>query len=177
MTIKQPAGPHPIPWLTTSEWAEVQLSVNQICSSLGEKAVQIQELVQNIQHNYVDIDSRMEQLCADTCIDCQQVCCRTATVWYDLRDLLYIKLADGVIPERQVHRGGDFSCVNLGKNGCLIPRNRRPFICTWYICADQKVVLASLESGGSYGRLSLLIAETQESRKRLERLCIDIVCS
>lgn len=166
-----------IPWQKKSDWTEVQLSVRKICGRLGMQEERARELAQNIQGNYKLIDASMEELCAATCISCEAVCCSRATVWYDLRDLLFLYLVSREMPEQQVLRREGRSCANLGPAGCVIPRSKRPFICTWYICAVQKKVLESVPESKPAVHPYQLIAEIQTARKLLESLCIAAVCS
>jgi len=89
-----------------------------------------------------------------------------ATVWYDLKDLLVIYLSTGGLPERQIFRDEAKACCHLTVSGCRLSRSERPFICTWYICAEQKkLLLARLDPEQS---LSAKIEKIKELRNNLE---------
>lgn len=162
-----------IPWQNREQWMELQLSIERICEGIGEDTQAITGLTENIRTSYSAVDAQLQELCEKTCSLCSDVCCMRATVWYEIRDLLYLQLAGKSFQENQVSRESDGRCCFLLDNGCSLPRDERPFICTWYICAAQKALLQ--EQGEAGDLLISRIGEIQESRKNLEEKCIQAV--
>lgn len=175
MASKTSPSQNRIPWQGANVWSEVLLSVRHICESLGERKAHIRAIAQQIRLGYLALDGEMEKLCDETCANCREICCLQATVWYDLRDMLFLQLSSGTLPLQQISRKPDRSCANLGPEGCRVPRSERPFICTWYICRNQKEVLSVLSDGEPAGNIHARIVEMQEARKLLEKECIEAV--
>ncbi len=167
------AGQAMIPWQNKQQWVELQFAIEQMCRRLGDERSVIMELVESIKATFLAVDNQLQTLCEKTCISCRDVCCMRATVWYETKDLLYMQLAGYSLQENQVRRENDGTCCFLGENGCSLPRDERPFICTWYICADQK---AMLNDQGEAGRLLVSrIEHIKQSRKLLEEKCFQAV--
>lgn len=170
---KNVAGQAMIPWQNREQWMELQLSIERICAGLGDDAPVIMDLVETISTTYSVVDSQLQALCEQTCGLCSDICCMRATVWYEIRDLLYLQLAGKALQENQVKREPDRRCCFLLEDGCSLSRDERPFICTWYICADQKALLKN--QGETGDMLISCIEKIQESRKILEEKCFQAV--
>ncbi len=177
-TENVPLSRNRLMWQDDEIWLQVEYSVRQICSSLGKQNGIIRAVAEDIAAGYAAIDSNLERLCGQTCACCRDVCCMKATVWYDLRDLLFLYLFSGSLPATQIHRNSDHSCSHLSLAGCLLARHDRPFICTWYICSMQKSLLETQVERSCGIFISQKISEIQRQRKLLEDLCIAAVtCS
>jgi len=161
-----------VPWTSAESWTQVVSSIDKTIAAMGmDDLAPLRILAQQIGQNYRDLEAILEKACHLSCPSCADVCCTRATVWYDLKDLLVIYLNTGSFPDRQIHRPPSRSCCNLGPSGCRLIRSDRPFICTWYICPDQKIVLdglPSIEQG--YGGPSVFstLKKIKTSRKALE---------
>ncbi len=153
-----------IPWVHGYDWEQVTQSIIKSASSRKERSRHLQTLAGEIAEIYKNIDNDIEKVSQKTCPSCSDVCCMRATVWYDLKDLLYIYYSSGELPLEQIYRRDDGSCCHLSTHGCILKRSLRPFICTWYICPTQK-----REMGGG-GKLVMSIDKVKELRKRLEKL-------
>lgn len=130
-----------VPWAGQESWAEMVGSIAATISDLGPEAATLKSLAKQIVYEYNALDEVMEGLCLRSCPGCLDVCCNRATVWYDLKDLLALYLSSGIFPARQIYRRADNSCCYLSPSGCCLARSERPFICTWYICPEQKMFL------------------------------------
>ncbi|MDJ0781455.1 MAG: hypothetical protein QNJ22_05755 [Desulfosarcinaceae bacterium] len=91
----------------------------------------------------VSLDPPMTALAQATCPDCVDPCCRRATLWYDLADLLAIGFLGLPWPPGQPMRSVGAPCRYLGPGGCRLARLHRPWICTWYLCPRQRSMLNS----------------------------------
>ncbi len=151
-----------IPWIHGYDWEQVSTSIAKALAAMGDEVEPLKKTAQQIRTEYEKIEDELDLICKKTCISCLEVCCMHATVWYDLRDLLYLYLVEGKLPERQMHRLNDGSCCMLTRTGCKVGRSRRPFICIWYICSSQKEFLSQ------YPSVSVGIKQIQDLRKQLE---------
>jgi len=157
---------HQIPWIHGYDWLQVTSLIARTVSIMGPEVQTLKGLALDISLEYQGVDSQMEALCEKSCISCTDICCMRATVWYDLKDLLVIYLSTGGLPERQIFRDEAKACCHLTVSGCRLSRSERPFICTWYICAEQKKLLrARLDPEQS---LSAKIEKIKELRNNLE---------
>jgi len=164
------------PWEYPEEWSQVELSIRQARSAMTSPPAELNTLTQQIATGYAEIENELNRLCHLSCICCITPCCTKATVWYDLKDLLFIFFYSGAFPTRQIFRTSEGCCCNLTSSGCRIIRPDRPFICSWYICATQKQIL----TGESVNELNIdllsSITEMKWARKELETIFINTAC-
>ena len=156
-----------IPWQEREGWSQVELSIACTLARLGPERSGLEAMAREIAGGYDLLDELLDPLCARTCGGCRGVCCTMATVWYDLRDLLVLALTPGGLPDRQIDRDGEGRCRHLSPTGCRLPRRRRPFICTWYICATQREDLAARPTGDG-GAITAAISCLRTMRNELE---------
>ena len=171
-----------IPWESEEAWAQVVLSISKTMSALsansavGSETTTIQLLAQQIVQAYAEVETVLERVCLASCTTCADVCCSRATVWYDLKDLLIVYLNTSTFPDRQIYRLSDHSCCNLTPVGCRLNRSDRPFLCTWYICPDQKKVLEGLPDSDKRLAVFRAINKIKTARKDLEQEYAKAVC-
>jgi hypothetical protein len=163
-----------IPWQDQQEWSQVVVSITTAVSGLGGEVENLREKVRQIEDWYAELDVLLDNLGAITCCSCTTICCTIATVWYDLRDLLFLYLADNRLPQQQITRNADRIYVHLTPYGCSLNRRERPFICTWYICAAQKDALMRQHHGAGK-EIFAFIAKVKTARKDLENRFVDAV--
>lgn len=163
-----------IPWQEEQEWAQMVMSITTAVAGLGKEVEDLREIANQIAAWYVKLDDLLDNLGAITCCHCTKICCTMATIWYDLRDLLFLYLADNQLPRRQITRNPDRTCVHLTPMGCRLSRRERPFICTWYICAAQKEALMR-QHNGAEKEIFALIAQLKTARIELENRFIAAV--
>lgn len=119
------------------------------------------------------LDRPMDALSRVTCPTCEDPCCRRATLWYDFVDLLVMGSTCQPWPPGQPMTVVGAQCRYLGPTGCRLPRIRRPWICTWYLCPRQT---AHLEATWPSQRVAItrMIAGVKQLRKALEDAFIDV---
>ncbi len=109
----------------------------------------------------------MDELCARTCPKCPEPCCQVAKLWFDFRDLIFLHLNEIHIPDSQPLAHYDDTCRYLGPRGCVLPRQSRPWICTYYLCAVQTARLRK-KSRVQLRELDRLLEKIKRNRKKLE---------
>lgn len=158
-----------IPWVHGYEWEKMLQATTTAVASLGtEEISQFKEIASDIANYYKGVAIELDVLAARSCAFCEDSCCERATVWYDLKDLLYIYFYTGDFPSRQIYRREGTRCCNLELSGCQLHRTLRPFICTWYLCAVQKNILQ--QSSARPITLTREIEKIKLLRKKLGRL-------
>lgn len=162
-----------VPWIHQADWEEMLRFAGNICEGLGESGVEVMRHIKDITAVYENLETSLDRLCGATCPVCEDVCCTKATVWYDQRDIIVYHLATGSFPLQQVSRSVTGACCHLGANGCRLPRLKRPFICTWYICGAQ-VAMLRRESSGPDVNILEQINQIKDTRKRIEAICMQL---
>jgi len=128
------------------------------------------KLAGDIQRALIGIFPMLEDLCRQTCPWCPDPCCLNARLWFDFKDILFLYLTDQGLPQRQPCSHRNQPCSYLGPKGCRIPRLRRPFVRTWFICPTQKAILQrpGLKSAAT---LQAAIERIKTMRKQLASEC------
>ncbi|MCD4677232.1 MAG: hypothetical protein K8S18_14745 [Desulfobacula sp.] len=131
-----------IPWCSAEEWNQVVMSIKTIDMRNRDRLQNIYEMAAKIRQKFDEISEPIETLCSLTCVDCEDICCVRATIWFDLKDLLFIYFGLNRFPEAQIVKKKDGNrekaCCYFSEKGCTLERVERPFICTWYFCPAQK---------------------------------------
>ncbi len=165
------------PWSLKTEWDQVFLSIKRIEKIHGKRCDYLYDTAKDIRLKYEEISDSIEMVCSHTCVDCEDICCIRATIWFDLKDLLYMYFGLKKFPESQVEKqmkeNKKNACCNFTKNGCFLNRFERPFVCTWYFCPTQTQYLNS-----RHPELKQTIGQTlqdiKELRNRMEEEFIKI---
>lgn len=165
-----------IPWTSEKDWTQAVFSIRNNISVLSAKSAgnpdiaAIWSLAEQINKVYTVIDRSLEGICHTTCPQCVNVCCVRATVWYDMKDLVFIYLNTGSFPEKQITRQPDKTCCNLTLSGCRLKRSARPFICTWYICPEQNNALQQLPDSNAGSTVLHAILQIKTARRELDQM-------
>jgi hypothetical protein len=162
------------PWRNDQLWQVADNTLYYLMYLHGHQLDQVKETAGSIKGQIESIDGMLDWLCKKTCAQCSSPCCLVADVSYDFKDLLFIHLTEQENPPGQPRRKSHDACRYLGDTGCLIPRLERPWICTWYICAEQKNYLAGFYKTSRKQLLSV-IEQVKMLRKQMEDLFVTIV--
>ena len=154
-----------IPWTDPDEFNRVLSALSFLDSRLGPKLDPVRETACRIYNSLENADSGIDRLCQVSCPECQDNCCKRATIWYDLRDLLCLHFGPARLPECQIFRintpkGRD--CSRLTPKGCGLPRTERPFVCTWYFCPAQKLIPQYLSVVNEIDQIKQLRSEMED---------------
>ncbi len=161
---------HIVPWQNASEWNEIGLFFRRVDRAHQGDFNRVRKTVKTIFTLYESLSGPMDELCALTCPDCRDSCCKRATVWYDFKDLVFFFYAFGRMPESQVCKipleNQGTGCCHLACRGCRLLRQQRPFICSWYICAAQSRLIQAhpLE----YRQVPEIVAQIKTFRNSME---------
>ena len=136
-----------IPWQNQKQWQALTPFFDTIRNLHHKDLNPVYQQADTIRQLFISLSRPMDELCAVTCIHCQDICCKKATIWFDFKDLLYLYFAFGRLPDTQISKNkdrvGHCQCCHFSNTGCLLSRLERPFVCTWYLCPDQKQALMS----------------------------------
>ncbi len=159
-------------WQEQEDWSQIEPFLLASCENM-EGLDCLQKLAETIAEGLARLDGPLQSLCGVTCSDCDDNCCVRATIWYDLKDLLFLFFHRGTLPRQQIIRSKSRSCPNLTSQGCRLPRLDRPFVCTWYLCPRQKELLSETGEKSILLELVKTIQHIQLTRKTLEDIFAD----
>ena len=167
-------GPTMPPWSTPLLWQEINQSLAIHLRLHHDHLIRARISARLIQKNFQRLFPLMEDLCLKVCLICKEKCCRHAKPWYDFRDLIYLHLCELDPPNAQPIGHVNNSCRYLTSDGCGLPREIRPWICTWYICPDQNNILKM----GPYTQnqaINSTLLQIKSQRKTLENEFIQAI--
>lgn len=156
-----------IPWTSAAAWQECRLSLQKTIAASRADLQDALALAERIAHRYALVGDLFEAITEHTCAVCPNPCCLDARVWLDFKDLLLLHLNGHPLPPAQLRQGWRDPCRYLTAHGCTLPRAARPWVCTWYICPDQRRVLKRDIPDG-LERLARWWPEIAILRKRME---------
>jgi hypothetical protein len=68
------------------------------------------------------------------CPSCGKVCCIDRHGRYEDADLSFILALDELPAGKHPANDDTMPCRHLSREGCMLPRWKRPYRCTWYFC-------------------------------------------
>jgi len=156
-----------------AEWREVNASLGWLLDRHANKRRPLEKMAAEIDAQCQALYPVMDRLCSETCPWCPDPCCLKAKIRWDLRDLLKLHLTGAPLPLAQPLDARTHSCRYLGPRGCLLARNLRPWICSWYVCPTQ---MARIDSDKLMRRTELesAILSIKKLRNELEAAFIRI---
>jgi len=161
-----------IPWCSAEEWNQVVLSIKRVDGLYGGKLDRVYDTAIKIRQKFEELSGPTGEICSHTCVYCEDVCCVRATIWYDLKDLLYIYFGLNTFPESQIIKklkgNRQRICCHLSEKGCMLSRIERPFVCTWYFCSVQKKYLA-LHHYKTKESVDKILMDIKDLRNKMEK--------
>ncbi len=164
------AGP---PWAAPDQWAEANAALLRLCDGLAARGSPARSLAAELAGALIALGPAMERLCAATCPRCIEPCCLRARVWLDFADLLFMHLSGQALPVAQLRAAPEEACRYLGAKGCGLPRLSRPWVCTWYLCPEQKQRMAAW-SEGEKKEVEQGLEKIKRLRKEMEGEAVEV---
>lgn len=161
-------------WIDARLWREANLSLFHSLCAQEPDLEPARRRAQRMEALLEFVIPVMEELCEETCPDCSDPCCVRARARFELADLIFLHLADQALPLTQAGPEGHATCRHLGKQGCLLPRLSRPWICRWYLCPRQKRLLRHYPASGQR-RFELALTRIRSLRRDLEDAFIQAI--
>lgn len=162
------------PWQTREQWQAANAVLRYLMARHAGRLDAVCEAAGNLRYEFSALYPLLDGLCELTCPDCRAPCCQAADPRFDLRDLIFIHLTGAAIPIGQPRGEGFTVCQYLGPFGCILPRESRPWICTWYVCPRQTKLIGG-EYRGIYRKLQIFIQNIKSYRKQLEERWIELM--
>jgi len=161
------AGPPVLPWNSIPLWQAANRSLAQAVGRHRPRLAPAMALAGEAFALLGQLAPVMTALGNLTCSRCLSPCCEQARVWFDFRDLLYLHLTGQPRPPAQLREDLHDPCRYLGAAGCRLPRQLRPWVCTWYLCPSQTTLLGR---GGRHplGLVRRQLGAVAELRREME---------
>ena len=164
------------PWRSVFAWQSANTCLDYHLNRHYQDLYPATQISRNIRNRLESIFDALDELGRITCTRCPEICCLSASPWYDLRDLVYLHLNQLPIPLSQTISGIRETCCYISDRGCTLPRIIRPWICTWYLCPTQTACTRKSNDGRPQ-TLSRTLEEVKTLRKDLEDEFIRVVTS
>ena len=162
------------PWGSNPAWQEANRSfdihIDHYHVELGPAMI----IAREIRCRLTLIFPILNVLCLSTCRYCPEPCCRTASPWYDFRDLLFLHLNLLEIPRFQPIHAYTDTCCFLSPRGCTLSRISRPWICTWYLCPTQTANLKQ-KKRRQWETLHRTVTAIKKKREQVEAEYIRVI--
>ena len=162
------------PWGSIAAWQEANRSIDFHLKRYSPRLMPVMQSARETRRRLESIFLSLNDLCLMTCPRCPDVCCLSASPWYDLRDLIFLHLNQLSIPLTQPISGFKETCCYLSHKGCTLPRIIRPWICTWYLCPPQTANVKD-RNPDRWQTLSRVLGEIKACRKKLEDEFIRVI--
>ena len=135
--MQEPAA-YDLPWSTAVLWRTANETIATTLDRHHGALKPVIDLAYRIRERLEALEEPISRLCNQTCSRCRAICCCHAHAYFDFKDLIFLHMGDVGLPAGQTLGRTHQTCRYLAADGCRLPRIQRPFICTWYLCADQK---------------------------------------
>jgi len=162
------------PWGTIPAWQEANNSIELHIKRYYPQLRPAIQIAQKTRSCLESIFPSLDDLCLNTCPRCPDVCCLSASPWYDLRDLIFLHFNQLSIPLSQTISSSEETCRYQNHKGCSLPRIARPWICTWYLCPAQTANLKE-RTINRWQALSRVLGKIKAHRKKMEDEFIRII--
>jgi hypothetical protein len=106
---------------------------------------------------------------AAVCPSCEKVCCIDRHGSYEPEDHVFLMALGEEPPGRAPKKNDTEPCRYLTPRGCLLPRWKRPYRCTWYFCPG---LLEAMPRGNprGYRRFLAALGGLMALRQRLQEM-------
>ena len=164
-----------LPWSAPADWLAANESLSYLVKRHANRLECAQSHAKSILSAFESLFIPMDALCRETCPWCPEPCCLSAKVWIGFQDLVFLYLTGYGGPERQLLGSYSDTCRYLSPKGCTLERQRRPWVCTWYLCPTQKAALRRVGGTGLL-RFERLFGIIKTARLRMEDAFIRAIC-
>jgi len=154
-------------WKRPALWRAANAALDYLIDRHADSLGPVRSVAQELRDGLLCLFPTLDSLCERTCPECQTPCCRVADARFDLRDLIFTHLVGIAVPPGQPRSDGNSVCRYLGPHGCLLPRLSRPWICTWYLCPQQKRLFVQSDPY-RFAQFKASIGRIKLCRKQLE---------
>lgn len=122
---------------------------------------------QGLKETFLELDPLIDELTANVCPYCGNVCCANRHGFPEYADVITMIAMGEELPPYDLHVDERAICQFLAQNGCVLPRYRRPYRCTWYFCDPM---LLEVDTGPIKRYREFLRLVTQLGERRGELL-------
>ncbi len=131
-----------------------------------EKIKEIRNIAREVARVQTEIRDLIDSITHHICPSCEASCCKMMPVdgWFTENDYFVFRVLHDAPFDVRKSGDGDMGCRFLGPEGCLLPRDIRPFPCVKVNCA---ALVKELELHGDKARVDALIEEMDALQKQI----------
>ncbi len=151
------------------DWEAFRRLLSQVDLAIQEGGAysrMIRDLGAQVLETFEALDPLIQELTSRVCPYCGTVCCINRHGLPDLDDVVVIRAMGLDLPSYDLSRRGADICQFIGPKGCVLPRARRPYRCTWYFCDPLRLQWELLPLA-SYRAIEAGLVELAGARQRL----------
>ncbi len=136
--------------------------------------------LQTIAHKIAAVQCSMRDLLdgitSGVCASCEHPCCQCMPVdgWFTESDYFIFRMLYEAPFNLRVPHDSETGCSFLGSQGCVLPKDIRPYPCVKVNC---KVVTQQLEAGGKAGQFNRLYDELGSLQEQVWSLLSEFLSS
>jgi hypothetical protein len=130
------------------------------CTEIRQSAAEIRALIEAVSRD-------IERHTAAVCTGCSSVCCIHRHSRYDRSDGIFLAALGLDVPEYDSDTEDTAPCRFLGARGCILPRSRRPYRCTWFFCTPLLDHIIGTSGPPDYRRFMRTLRTITEKRTRM----------
>lgn len=125
----------------------------------------MEEILSDLKKAFEAVSPYIQRHTSKVCPSCPKVCCINKHGNYDEVDMVFIR-ALGLETEHKPDIPDAAPCRFLNKDGCVLPRYKRPFRCTWYFC-ERLLESMGADSAKEYKSFISVLQNLQGLRRKL----------
>ena len=164
------------PFLDFRDKKQFLRQINEIkgfFATVNPQLEQVFELGRRLKETFIELDPLIEELTAKICPYCGNVCCANRHGFPEYADIIAIMAMKEEVPHYDLDVDERAICQFLTGTGCVLPRFRRPYRCTWYFC-DPMLLEVDMGPIKRYREFLRLVTGLGERRSELLQCFFDI---
>ncbi len=126
-------------------WATIE-DIKRLFFQHSQAIKPIFEMGERLKDSFMLFDPLLQELTQLTCPYCGNPCCAQRHGIPEYADIVMFLSMREEILDYDLTRDPSGECAFISEKGCILPRYRRPYRCTWYFCDPM---LLEVERGPS----------------------------
>ncbi|MEK7333188.1 MAG: hypothetical protein AAB017_07410 [Nitrospirota bacterium] len=129
----------------------------------------MEKLLPDLKKAFDAVSPYIQRHTSKVCPSCSKVCCINKHGNYDEVDMVFIRALGLDSADNKSDKPDTDPCRFLNKDGCSLPRYKRPFRCTWYFC-ERLLESMKADSAKEYKSFISVLQNLQGLRKKVSEM-------
>jgi hypothetical protein len=144
-----------------------QKDIGAVFSCHTDRLTAVKEIAADISEAVGKLDAFIGRHAGAVCPGCRSVCCINRHSYHALDDIVYLYARERKFPAHSADLDDSAPCQFLGKSGCRIPRDSRPYRCNWYFCSPLLEHIVEHNSCRNYRFFIGLLGQLTGKRQKM----------